>query len=110
MAKLNRMNVFFWTQVCCLFVGIVFSMVFQFTGSSACLLVGLAFFACGFLIMALSEISELIVLKATLIEEEAPEQIEQKKKELYNKKLLAVVKMILAIGMAAFVLVVMFLF
>ena len=110
MAKIDRWNVFFWSKIVCLFVGIVLAVVYQFTGSGACLLVGLAFFACAFLLMAVTEISTLVALSATLIEEETPEQIEQKKKELYNKKLVSVVKMILSVGMAAFVFVVMFLF
>ena len=108
--KVDRFQILYWSKIATFFVGIVLSVVYQFTGSGTCLLTGLALFACAFLLITVTEIANLVVLSATLIEEETPAQVEQKKKELANKKLLAVCKMLLSFGMGAFAIVIMFLF
>ena len=110
MSKIDRFEVLFWTKMLALFVGIVLAVVYQFTGTGVLILIGLAFFACAFLLMTVTEVSNLVALHATVIEAENSEQIETKKRELYNKKLLAWCKMILSLGMGAFAIVIMFLF
>ena len=110
MKFLDRKIILFWSKIATLFVGVILAIVYQFTGKSAVLLVGLALFAVSFLLMAVTEIGNLVALKAQVIEGETDEEKEKKRKELYNKKLLAAVKMALAGGMAVFTLVVMFLF
>ena len=110
MVKVDRVSVFFWAKIITLFVGVVLCVAFQFSGVAAVLLSGLAFFACAFLLIGADEAANLVVLHATVIEETSPEETEKKKKELYNKKLVSVVKMILAFGMAAFTVVILFLF
>jgi len=108
--KTDRYQVLFWSKISILFIGIILSVVYQFTGSGPCLLVGLAFFACAFLLISVAEIMNLVILKATIIEEGTPEQVEQKKKEIANKKLLSFCKLVLSFGMGVFAVVIMFLF
>lgn len=110
MKALDRKQILFWSKIATLFVGIVLAIVYQFTGKGAVLLVGLALFAVAFLLMAITEIGNLVALKAKVIEGETPEEQEKSRKELYNQKLLAAVKMALAGGMAVFTIVIMFLF
>ena len=108
--KTDRFQILFWSKIAILFVGIVLSVVYQFTGNGTCLLCGLAFFACAFFLISVTEIANLVVLGATVIEEQTPEQVEQKKKEISNKKLLCFCKLILSFGMGVFAVVIMFLF
>ena len=108
--KVDKFVALFWTKIVALFVGIVLSVAYQFSGSGPCLLAGLAFFACAFLLICVTEAINLVVLRTTIIEEQTPEQVEQKKKELSNKRLLAFCKMILAFGMGVFAIVILFLF
>ena len=110
MVKTDRFVILFWIKIAALFAGIVLSVIFQFTGNGISLLIGLAFFACAFLLMAVTEAANLVALHSTVIEAQTPEETEKKKRELYNKKLLAICKMILSVGMGVFAVVIIFLF
>ena len=106
----DRKMILFWSKMATLFVGIVLALCYQFTGKAVLLYVGLSLFAVAFLLMSLTEIGELVALRAAVVEGETEEEKEKNRKELYNKKLVAAVKMALAGIMAVFTLVVMFLF
>lgn len=110
MKRFEREKIFMWAKLLAFTVGLTLSITFQFTGVSALALVGLAFFAAGFLMMAVSEIGTLVYLQNTKIEAETEEENQIKTKELKTKKLVGAVKMLFCGGMSAFTIVVMFLF
>ena len=110
MKREERKKIFLWAKIIALTVGLVLATVYQFAGVSALALVSLAFFAAAFLMMAVTEIEQLLFLQNLKIEAQTEEENQAKTKELRHNKLVAAVKMLLSGGMAVFTVVVMCLF
>ena len=110
MSGFDRKTIMFWSKIIILAVGVALAITFQFTGKDIVLLLGLAFLAAAFVLIAISEIAELVALRACVVEGDTPEAKEKSRKELHNKKVLTAVKMAFAVGFAVLALVIMFLY
>ena len=113
-------KIFFYSKMFALFVGLCLALAFQFTGIKILALISLAFFAAAFLMMAVTEIANLIVLQNYKVNEDSEANSSEGNDSdlgkniklngaVYNKKLISAVKLLLCGAMAVFTIVIMFL-
>ena len=110
MEKQQRNVVFFWAKIVAFAIGVILACVFQFVGIKLACLVGLAFFAMGFVVEIIDSLFCTIELFATKIESDSAEDSAERISDLKKKKAWAIARIVLSTLMAVFAIVVMVLF